>query len=42
VARLGAGSLFISAIGQDELGDQFVALLQGECVVQKTTLAISA
>lgn len=28
VARLGAGSLFISAIGQDELGDQFVALLQ--------------
>lgn len=29
VARLGAGSLFISAIGQDELGDQFLALLKG-------------
>ncbi|EFN55549.1 hypothetical protein CHLNCDRAFT_134013 [Chlorella variabilis] len=28
VARLGAGALFVSAIGQDELGDQFVALLQ--------------
>lgn len=28
VARLGAGALFISAIGKDELGDDFVALLQ--------------
>jgi sugar/nucleoside kinase (ribokinase family) len=30
VARLGAGALFVSAIGQDDLGDQFVTLLQGE------------
>lgn len=30
VARLGAGALFISAIGKDELGDDFVALLQSE------------
>lgn len=30
VARLGAGSLFLSAIGDDDLGDQFVALLKGE------------
>ena len=29
VARLGTGSLFISAIGDDELGDRFVALLKG-------------
>jgi sugar/nucleoside kinase (ribokinase family) len=29
VARLGAGALFISAIGKDDLGDQFVSLLQG-------------
>lgn len=28
VARLGAGAMFVSAIGKDELGDQFVALLQ--------------
>lgn len=30
VARLGAGALFISAIGQDDLGDDFVGLLQSE------------
>lgn len=30
VARLGAGALFISAIGQDQLGDDFMKLLQGE------------
>jgi hypothetical protein len=29
VARLGAGTLLISAIGKDDLGDQFVSLLQG-------------
>ncbi|KAI7846208.1 hypothetical protein COHA_000278 [Chlorella ohadii] len=28
VARLGAGALFVSAIGNDDLGDDFVALLQ--------------
>ncbi|PSC74999.1 Haloalkane dehalogenase [Micractinium conductrix] len=28
VARLGSGSLFVSAIGKDDLGDQFVALLE--------------
>lgn len=30
VARLGAGALFVSAIGRDDLGDDFLALLQGE------------
>ncbi len=36
VARLGAGALFVSAIGKDDLGDDFVALLKGanRCVQQ--------
>ncbi|KAL4432540.1 hypothetical protein ABPG77_000477 [Micractinium sp. CCAP 211/92] len=32
VARLGAGALFVSAIGKDDLGDEFVALLKERSV----------
>lgn len=38
VARLGAGALFVSAIGDDDLGDQFVALLKGGCVCSYVAL----
>lgn len=43
VARLGAGALFISAIGKDDLGDQFVSLLQGRGTArQLACCAVSA
>lgn len=40
MARLGAGALFVSAIGNDDLGDDFVALLQSERAVYQVLVLL--